>query len=61
MEDLRTKVKVFKATENVSYKELAEHLEINPTSFYNWLNGAYEFGEDKQRRLCEIMELLKGA
>jgi hypothetical protein len=29
MNDLRKAVKVFKATENISYRELAEHLEIN--------------------------------
>lgn len=61
MDDLRKAVKVFKATENISYRELAEHLEINQRSFYNWLGGAYELGEEKARRLYEIMELLKGA
>lgn len=36
---LRKKVKVLKALQNVTYTEIAEDLEINRNSFYNWLSG----------------------
>ena len=39
MDILRKKVKLLKALQKVTYKELAEYIEISPKSFYNWLNG----------------------
>ena len=58
-EYLRKEVKLLKALQNVSYKELAEHLEIKQDSFYCWIKGYYEFGNEKQQRLKEIIEILK--
>ncbi len=56
--ELRKKCKLLKALQGVSYSELAEYLEIGASSFYNWLCGSYDFGEEKQRRLEEIISNL---
>ena len=56
---LRKDVKLLKALQNVSYKEIAELLEIRQDSFYNWLKGYYDFGEERQNRLLEIVCCLK--
>lgn len=43
---LRERVKILKAKGQVrSYKIIAEFIEISQASFYNWLNGYYQFGE----------------
>ena len=36
-ERIRKRAKLLKATQNVSYKELAEYLEISTSTMYNWL------------------------
>lgn len=59
-ERLRKQVKVLKALDDVQYKELADFLEIKPNSFYNWLRGQYDLSYDKQLRLQEIIDTLKG-
>lgn len=56
---LRKEVKLLKAFQGVSYKELAELLEIRTDSFYNWLCGYYNFGEERQERLLDIIDTLK--
>ena len=56
---LRKEVKLLKAFQGVSYKELAELLEIRTDSFYNWLCGYYNLGTKKQERLAEIIGTLR--
>lgn len=56
---LRNEVKYLKIYQNVQYKEIAELLEIKRASFYNWLKGYYDLGEEKQIRLKEIIGDLK--
>lgn len=56
---LRKEVKLLKALQGVSYKEIAELLEIRQDSFYNWLKGYYEFGEERQNRLLDVICCLK--
>lgn len=56
---LRNEVKYLKVYQNVQYKEIAELLEIQNASFYNWLKGYYNLGVEKQRRLKEIIVDLK--
>ena len=56
---LRKEVKLLKALQGISYKEIAEFLEIRQDSFYNWLKGYYEFGEERQRRLWDVIACLK--
>ena len=58
-EKLRKEVKLLKALQGISYKEIAEFLEIRQDSFYNWLKGYYELGEEKQSRLLDIIACLK--
>lgn len=43
MDDLRTKVKYLKVFKNIQYQDIAKSIGIKPKSFYNWLNGQYEF------------------
>ena len=55
---LRKECKLLKALQNVSYREIAENLEIKTGSFYSWLKGYYNFSHEKQNRLQEIISLL---
>ena len=57
---LSTEVKLLKALQGVSYKELAEeYLGIKQDSFYSWLKGYYNLGEEKQKQLYEVVLTLK--
>ena len=58
-EKLRNEVKLLKALQGISYKEIAGFLEIRQDSFYNWLKGYYDLGEERQRRLWEVIACLK--
>lgn len=58
-ENLRKEVKLLKALQGISYKEVAEFLEIRQDSFYNWLKGYYEFSEERQHRLLDVIACLK--
>ena len=58
-EALRKQVKELKVYQDISYKELAEYLEIKRNSFYNWLKGYYNFSEEKQKQLQDIINNLK--
>lgn len=56
---LRNECKYLKVYQGVSYKEIAEYLEMRADCFYNWLNGHYNFGSSRQKKLKEIIELIK--
>lgn len=56
---LRYECKCLKVFQNISYKELAEYLEIKQDSFYCWLKGYYDFSIEKQRKLKSIIDILK--
>ena len=58
-EYLRKQVKYLKVFQNIRYKEIAEYLEMNIGSFYNWLRGNYNFSEDKITALNTIINNLK--
>lgn len=58
MEDLRKKVKLIKALQGITYSEIAEYIELPPKSFYSWLNGQYEFSEERQKRLNDVINTL---
>ena len=45
---LRKEVKLLKALQGISYKEIAEFLEIRQDSFYSWLKGYYNFSIDRK-------------
>ena len=50
-DELRIKVKMFKASYNITYKQIAEELGIKQRSIYNWLNGGFEFSDRRKRQL----------
>ena len=56
---LRKECKYLKAYQGISYKEIAEFLEIRQDSFYSWLKGYYNLGEERQQRLKDIVANLK--
>lgn len=56
---LRKECKLLKALQGISYTEMAEYLELSPSSFYNWLSNAYDFGEERQKKLQEVIANLK--
>lgn len=56
---LRKEVKLLKALQGVSYKELADYLEIRQDSFYNWLKGYYNFSYERQLMLYDVIAYLK--
>ena len=59
-ENLRKEVKLLKALQGVTYKELAEeYLGIRQDSFYAWLNGYYDLGQEKQQQLYDVVVTLK--
>lgn len=58
-EYLRKECKLLKALQGITYTEIADYLDISPSSFYNWLCNAYDFGEERQNLLNEIITNLK--
>ena len=54
--ELREQVKIFKIKSEKNYKQIAEELKMNIYSFYNWLNGAYELSEEKEKALKGIIK-----
>ena len=55
-EELRQMARIVKATEDVSFKEMAEDLlNINCHSFYNWLNGEYNLSQSKSLELYKFL------
>ena len=58
-DELRKQCKELKVFQGVAYTEIAGFLEVKRNSFYNWLNGYYNFGEDRQKQLQAIIETIK--
>ena len=56
---LRTEVKLLKALQGISYKEVAEYLEIKENSLYCWLKGYYDLGKKKLKKLEYVITCLK--
>lgn len=56
---LRKECKYLKAYQGITYKEIAELLEIRQDSFYSWLKGYYNLSLEKQQQLKEILSNLK--
>lgn len=56
-EKLREQVKIIKAMYGDEYKyiDFAEYLEMNINSFYNWLNGYYNLGTEREQKLKDIV------
>lgn len=58
-DNLRIQVKELKCYQDITYKEIAELLEIKQSSFLNFLHNQYDLGIQKQERLQEIINDLK--
>lgn len=58
-DSLRYEVKQLKAIKDISYKKVSEMLGMNTRSFYAWLNNNYNLGEEKQRKLFNIVKELR--
>lgn len=59
-EQLRKETRLLKALNEVSYAEMAEMIGISRSSFSNWLNKNYDFGEERAAQLEELIYDLKG-
>lgn len=57
--ELRKQVKLLKALQGITYKELAEYLEIKVDSLYSWLRGNYDFSEKRLSMLQNVITNLK--
>lgn len=57
-EKLRKRIKMIKALQNISYKEISEYLDIEPNSLYNYLRGQYDLSYEKARLLDDILTTL---
>ena len=56
-DNLRQQVKLAKAlNDEWSYKAMSEIIQINNQAFYNWLNGAYQLSEGKEKELESIID-----
>lgn len=55
---LRKKVKLIKALQGISYKEISEYLDIKTNSLYNFLKGQYDLSEEKASILDDILSNL---
>ena len=58
-DELRKQVKLLKALQGISYKEIAYYLEIQVNSLYNWLRCQYDLSPEKQKLLYEIVCTLR--
>ena len=54
---MRERIKIIKALygDIYTYKDIAQMLNMNINSFYNWLNGAYDLGNNKVKLLNEFI------
>ena len=50
---------MLKALQDISYKEIAEYLEISKSAMYNWLRNQYDLSEKREIRLKEILSNLE--
>lgn len=57
--ELRKQVKLLKALQCISYKEIAGYLEIKVDSLYSWLRGNYDFSEKRLSMLQNVITNLK--
>ena len=58
-EKLRYEIKMLKAFgQKITYKEIAEYLQITYGAFLHWLNGQYNFSTKRKEELSIIISNL---
>ena len=57
---LRKKVRLLKAQEQITYKEIADAIGIKQRSMYNWIAGQYDFSSSKKRLLSNYLSIKLG-
>lgn len=57
--ELRKNVRMLKALQDISYKELCSYINIKESSMYNWLREQYDLSQTKSSQLEEIINILK--
>ena len=55
---LRKRIKLLKALQNISYKEISSYLDIQANSLYNFLRGQYDLSPEKAQLLDVIISNL---
>ena len=55
-DNLRKMVRHMKVFQNISYREIAELLEIQYCSMYSWLEGRYNFSTERKKHLYQIIQ-----
>lgn len=58
-DNLRNECKYLKCYQGITYKEIAEYLEIRQDSFYSWLKGYYNFSIERKEQLKDIIANLR--
>ena len=54
---MRNLIRIAKALDkDITYKELANVIEITPGAFYNYINGYYELSYTKKKILKQYLE-----
>ena len=56
---LRNECKYLKCYQGITYKEIAEYLEVRQDSFYSWLKGYYNFSIERKEQLKDIIANLR--
>ena len=59
-DNLRQEAKITKALDGVSFKEMAEAIEVKQTSFYAFIKGQYDLSVEKAILLKEFLALARG-
>ena len=55
---LRKRLKLLKALQGISYKEISSYLDIKTNSLYNFIKGQYDLSYEKAHLLDDIISTL---
>lgn len=59
-DNLRQEVRITKALYGVKYKDMAEQINLPAKSFASWLNGQYNFSDERASALKEVLKNIAG-
>lgn len=55
-DQLRQEVRITKALYGVKYKDMAEQINLPAKSFASWLNGQYNFSDERASALKKVLK-----